>query len=210
MHASLPVRAYVAFKRPGHGPHCTHPACAALPLRQRPYGTYTHLFLECPLFRPAVEWLKDLWEAISGARPPDDPSVLLGDHKPSWPQYPRTPPRQQLWTFLRVTVLHHIWSAHSKPGPAEDRAARVVVQRCIQSITDTMRQLFYRSARHEHLIEHLPRALLTQEVVETGLQAFLRVWCDGAVLCTVALGQGDGTPRLHVHLSETLPISAPA
>jgi hypothetical protein len=138
--------------------------------------------------------------------PPDDAMVLLGDHEPSWAAYPRSQPRQQLWTFLRLTVLHQIWGTRFKVLTPEQSTPAAVIKRCICDIVDTMQRLFYRSARRQHLIEHLPLHLLSEAILDTSMEGFLRIWCDGDTLCSVVQSPVDGKPRLHVRLSEFSPV----
>jgi hypothetical protein len=207
LHASLPVRASTVAKRGGEpaAARCQHGACKDRG-RSAPFETYTHAFLECPASAQAVAWLRDLWAAIAGSRPPDDTLVLLGDHAPSWPAFPRSRPRQQLWTFLRLTVLYHIWDSRCRALPPEQQSAEAVVRRCIHSIVATMQQLFYRSTRKQHMIEHLPHSLLTEDVASVGLEGFLLTWCDGDALCSVLPGAAGEAPRLVVRLSEAHPV----
>lgn len=207
LHASLPVRAYRVAQRGGTLPmaRCQQPACLAQG-RRGPYETYTHLFMDCPAARPAMTWLRRLWAAVAGATPPDDAMVLLGDHAPSWPDYPREKARQHLWTFLRLTVLHQIWDTRHKALPADQQTAAAMVRRCIMAVVETMQRLFYRSTRRQHLIEHLPLHLLTEEVLDTSLEGFMNSWCMGDALCSVVLSAGDGQPRLLVRLSEFHPV----
>jgi hypothetical protein len=209
LHAALPVRCMKVAQRGGTPAmaHCQFPACALPRAGRKPFETYTHIFLDCPAARPVVEWLRRLWAAIAGTMPPDDSLVLLGDHAPSWPEYPRTKARQHLWTFLRLTVLYEIWRAHQVPQlPAEQGTPRAVVARCISVVADTLHHLFYRSAHRQHLIEHLPLHLLSEEVLECTLESFQKIWCDGDGLCSIVGPAGDGKPRLFVRLSVLHPV----
>lgn len=74
------------------------------------------------------------------------------------------------------------------------------------AVVETMHRLFYRSTRRQHLIEHLPLHLLTEEVLDTSLEGFMNSWCMGDALCSVVLSAGDGQPRLLVRLSEFHPV----
>lgn len=207
------MKSYAVAKRGGHrsDAYCGLDACAALPRGRRPFETYTHVFMDCPAARPVVDWLRQLWHAVAGALPPDDPAVLLWDCAELWLQYPGCKPRQMLWSFLRVTVLYHIWDTHQRRRllQAADSTPAAVVRRCINSITSTMHHLFYRSSRHQHLIEHLPHALLSEEVLETALDTFVQLFCDGEALCSVYQLPGGDKRYLRVLLSDVHPVPVP-
>jgi hypothetical protein len=105
LHAALPVRAKVAYLlgRPLEEGLCEAPGCSC-------QETLSHAFLECDKVRGAVDWLLDLFETISGQRPPRDPRILLADDHRVWEARGG---EGALWQFLRLTMLHHIWRVRS-------------------------------------------------------------------------------------------------
>ena len=83
-----------------------------------PLETYTHIFFECPAFAGAKDWLLDLWQHISGVRPPDTAAAIVADEPGACPagQQPAEE-RAHLWQALRLTLLRHIWAARCSSDP---------------------------------------------------------------------------------------------
>jgi hypothetical protein len=208
MHAAVPCNAYAASRRVDVQSCCQAACCAARGRRRALDETYMHLYLECPEVSKAAVWLRDLWHALTGTRPPEDPAVLLGDLAARWPDYPPTESLQQLWTCLRLTLLFHIWRlrCQRRVGAA---GAVAVVRATIASLRDSMQQRFYRVARVEDLYDRLPARLVVGGVEAKDLGGFTSVWCHGGVLCTVAAEPVTGRPHLTVLLTEQHPVVAP-
>ena len=103
LYAVLPVRSMVAFYRNlplGEG-KCEASGCGC-------QETLSHAFMECDKVRGAIDWLLDLYEAISGRRPPRDPRVLLADDHRVWGSGGSEEERL-LWQRLRLIVLYHFF-----------------------------------------------------------------------------------------------------
>ena len=208
LHAALPCNAYGASRRERIQPCCTASTCAAQGRRRSTDETYVHLFLQCPEVSRAVGWLRDLWQAIAGHRPPNDPAVLLGDMAARWPEYPATEPMQQLWTCLRLTLLYHIWRLRCQRRVGRSGAVEAV-RATIATLRETMQQLFYRTARSVDMFDHLPARLMGGSIRQRDLGGFLGMWCHGGVLAMVMADPITGRPQLTVRLSDVHPIPAP-
>jgi hypothetical protein len=151
--------------------------------------------------------LRDLWLAIAGHRPPEDPAVLLGDMAERWPEYPATEPLQRLWTCLRLTLLYHIWRLRCQRRTGRSGASEAV-KATITTVREAMQQVFYRTARTEDMFNYLPARLMAGGVSERDLGGFLEVWCHGGVLAVV-MADPIGRPHLLVRLSAEHPVAAP-
>ena len=167
--------------------HCQPPAAtsAAAPLE-----TYTHLFMQCPSSAPAITWLLDLWEWIAGAghRPPCDPRVIIADELHLWPAAPDSVTMVQLWTALRLTVLHSIWCARHAPA-GRQRGAAAAVARVVSSLRESMRDHFLRARAPQVLADRLPVRFL-QRAQPVQRDDPMEVWLLSR-LCSVAAGGCD-------------------
>ena len=185
------------------------PACPAPGGRaRRPLETYTHLFLECPTYRLAIQWLADLWHAIDGVRPPLTAAAIIADEPGAWARAPEGE-RARLWAALRLTVLHAIWDARVS-ADASRCTARAVVLAAVESLRAEMRLQFTRSRLAADAAHPLPPALV---VVQRSRPApdDLAVWVSGG-LCSVrqsSLAAAAASPRLDIHLDQQHPVIAP-
>ena len=107
LHASLPVRARVAYQlgMPLSEGVCEAPGC-------RCQETLSHAFMDCPKVRGAVDWLLGLFERLTGRRPPRDPRVILVDDHRVWEPGGGKEDRD-LWQRLRLIFLYNAWKARS-------------------------------------------------------------------------------------------------
>jgi hypothetical protein len=206
-HAALPCAAMAACmqSRPlaaAFCPHCPAPA----PRGRRPLETYTHLFLECPLYRPALEWLADVWQAVAGQRPPLVPAVIVADDMRAWPAAP-TGALVALWTALRLTVLYCVWRARVARDALE-RTAGAVVRSAIATLRAEMRLQYNRGQLCDSLADDLPAELLARAPLPAAW-TFADVWA-GTGLCRVdPSASAGGSHRLVVLLSAHHPVAAP-
>lgn len=149
LHASLYCGAFLCHilrqRMDLHSACCCSPAC-----HQQP-ETLTHLFSSCPSIQPVVQWLKKVWEAVQEApinlEMADFGRVLITDDHRIWKPKPE---HQALWTTLRVSYLHSVWTLrcqirrHSSQLRAINAAAAVhmtirMVNACIK--TDWLRTM---------------------------------------------------------------------
>lgn len=207
-HAGLPCAAMKAFKR-GNGVASAFCALcpAGGPRRSRPLETYTHLFLDCPAYRPAVEWLLDLWRVVAGHRPPMDAAVIIADDLQGWPHAP-TGPEAALWSALRMTVLYSIWWARMS-ADAHQQSAAAVVRSAIALLRGEMRLQFNRRVLEASLSSSVPVELLRVRAPVAGRSAFDEIWAGSGLCRVVTDGAPGGGSRLVVLLTADSPVVAP-
>ena len=211
MHGALPCGAYRAM----HGfdqdeAICAHGPCRAHHFRRdRPTATLTHLFVECPRYAAARQWLADTWQAVGGHRPPLSMQVLCGDYLEGWPQAP-VMPMLQLWTALRLTWLHALWDVHHRPAYMA-RSSRAIVEAVVQQLRAAMRAQWCFCQPAQRIFDVLPGSVLTQPIQADDIAKFSSVWSGNGLFCRVQLGQTPlHPPQLHLLLSLDLPVPAPA
>ena len=72
-----------------------------------PCETLSHVFLHCPVVKPAVEWLRGLWARLGDGPPPLDAQVLVVGDQSVWS--PGGGDVWELWTHLRLEFCHAVW-----------------------------------------------------------------------------------------------------
>ena len=105
LHGSLMCRAYKAYihSLSAQESYCPYASCSSCA------QTLTHLFIQCPATAQTIQWLCQIWGAITGQMPPATAAVLLAADASVW--QPDTAALQQAWHRLRLATLHSIWSA---------------------------------------------------------------------------------------------------
>jgi hypothetical protein len=223
MHAALPCKAMAGGLRGWAKAEARCDACVNHPPGDSAdrTETYTHLFLECHAYRPALTWLLDLWEAIGGSRPPVTAAVLVADDVAAWSSRPgdRSTPSAALWQHLRLTVLYCIWDARcSRDSRCRNGAA--VVRHAVRLLREEMHTQWLRS-RAPGLWENAmpsrimrtPRTLPKEDSLAMWQQAGL---CTATVPAAAGGGAGSGgagspsDPTLDIHLTAAYPVAAPA
>jgi hypothetical protein len=215
---------------------CAHPRGAGR--TAAPLETYTHIFFECPSFAGAKDWLLDLWQHISGARPPDTAAAVVADEPGAWPagQQPAGE-RAHLWQALRLTLLRHIWAARCSGDP-EQQHARAVVSATVSCVRAEVQQLYNCSYMRDHLSRALPPRIVRQRQQRFAFRQppdqqqqqrhpsadRLRVWLVPAIATVAAPPAGGGgaaaagqaasqrllpSELLTLHLSLSHPVAAP-
>lgn len=195
LHAALPVRARVAYQLglPLCEGLCEAPGCGC-------QETLSHAFMECSKVQRAVGWLLDLYERISGRRPPRDARVLLVDDHRVW-QPGGSREEQLLWQRLRLTFVYNVWKARSSRQRFEsaiggDLAAAVIggaagdIRACINR--DWARTRF---AEAQEEAGGRPCSFSGRDPSMT-MEAFKGLWARRGVLCHVH-GSGS-TARLAI------------
>ena len=229
MHAALPCAAMKCAKQHKPKADAVCLACKGHPGTRRGgcTETYTHLFVECPVYRPAVEWLLELWHKIAGVRPPLTAEVLVADDPAAWEARPKAQDRHQrmdLWRILRLTVLYCIWEARCSTDRRQ-RTAAAVVRHAVRRLRDEMEQQWIRD-QHPEIWEHHAPTRIMQTHRALPREDAMEMWTK-AGLCTchtpgAADGGNDGggggaaparaasdTPRLDIHLTAQHPVAAP-
>jgi hypothetical protein len=159
-HAALPCNAMRVARLGARGGSaaCCSLCCGPDPLAAGPLETYTHLFLECPTCKPAVEWLADVWLSIAGERPPVTAAVIVADDPAAWPLRP-TGVGARMWSALRIALLYHIWEARHSGDPAR-RSAHAVVRATISALRQAMLMQYNRLYASRELEQHLPARVI--------------------------------------------------
>jgi len=185
---------------------CSACACGAAPGAAVPPETYSHLFLDCPTYRPALQWLASLWAALSSsAAPPLAASVII-TAEPSAPWVP-APARARVWHSLRLLTLHAIWDARVS-GDADRCSAAAVVASVIASVTAEIKLQHARCCRREHHARQLPSNVLAMRRLQAASDDYA-AWA-AAGLCRVLGAASPGGGHLVVLLSASWPVQAPA
>lgn len=212
LHASLPVNAMRACRYAMQRCDAWCLQCTSAPGHPRPLETYSHLFVQCRTYRPAVEWLASVWEALSGHKPPLDAAVIVADDPAADWQHRPQGPKHQLWTALRLTLLYHVWAA-SRSQRVEQRSAAAVVRAVIASVSQEITHQFTLQQLQQSCAS-VPQRLLRRLDPGGGADHFDSVWADsGLVRVSAPAAQPApraAQPRVTVLLSESFPVSAPA
>jgi hypothetical protein len=210
MHASLYTGvfwAYVTGRGASHAACCS-PSCKAAGL----LDTMQHLFLECPDVQAAAQWLVRLWGAVSPTGPPPcTAAVLLAGDDRVW-QPGGEESHDELWTTLRLSWLHAVWSLRCRRLLDPERSpvtAAGVVAATVAAVTRLMRRDYARTVGDARCMSTAPRSWFRGTVVPTlAVDGFLKRWGANGVLCSVSPGNAEGQGRqLVVHLTVATPVA---
>ncbi|KAJ9512291.1 hypothetical protein QJQ45_012924 [Haematococcus lacustris] len=103
-----------------------------------PLETLTHAFLTCPSVAPAWEWVLDVYERLTGTRPPSSDALLLLSGRPTHSEDgPFHPPDAHLWLRLRVAYLGSVWRLRCL-GPAAALQTQSLAHRVAQGVIFTL------------------------------------------------------------------------
>jgi exonuclease III len=168
--------------------------------------TLSHMFVECPSIVPALEWLLDVWHAISGNRPPKDARVVVADDHRVW--QPQSQVLGHVWTVLRVLYLHAVWRCaviHRMTGQMVVSSAVIAMV-----VRDVRRVLQCEWARvldgGAALAGSVP---LSAEAQPLAVAAFKEKWCMGEVLACVQQVEGAYC-KLCLKFTSSWPVAIPS
>jgi hypothetical protein len=136
---------------------------------------------------------------------------MLGDYPGAWPGYPKEACAQQLWTALRLTLLHAVWCAHQGELEAEEgegAGAAAAVKHAVAELRRLVTTQYHMAALDDYTLDGLPTRLLTAELKQGPMERFKAVWAHREVLCRVVEAEGQA-PRLQLLLSLSHPVPAP-
>ena len=201
LHGALKVnglRSFLHAHLPSSSAYCTHPAC----LHARAVETLSHSFLDCPAARPALVWLQDLWEAVAGERPPLDARVLLADDHRVW-RPGEEAALGQLWTLLRVAMLHAVWQCRSYRHELVGSFSAAAVTRVVVYVRTAIERDWLRANEDVRLLSDMPADYFRGRDPQMEMDAFLACWAHRGVLCSIHGG------HLALHLSLQAPVPMP-
>ena len=208
LHACVPCAAMEAAHRTREECFVQCGACRphVQPPLALPAETYSHLFLDCPAYRPAVEWLASLWDKLAGERPPLDAACIITAEPSSW--RPADAALVPAWHALRLTLLHSIWSVRCSTDGTLPSAASVV-RLMIRRVTEEV-HLQYRRARQRIAMERaLPPEVLATRRLRPSKDGYAE-WQRLGLCTELSPSVPGGTSHLVVLLSSTHPVPAPA
>lgn len=208
LHGSIPCNAMVAAMRARPPSFVKCPACVrcAAAGTAIPPETYSHLFLECPTYRPVIDWLSRVWAALPQCTaPPLEPSVIItGEPGAPWqPAMVRAP----VWHSLRLLTLSAIWDARVCGEPHRQTASAVVAS-VIASVAEEIKLQHARCCRRNYHARQLPPAVLAMRRLDDPPDDYA-AWA-AAGLCRVLGGGASGSGQLVVLLTASWPVMAPA
>lgn len=226
LHGALPCRAMQASLLLSRDRSASWCGCcpsvaaegAAVRAAPRRPETLTHLFLECPAFAGAVTWLQDVWEALSGQRPPATLEVIVAGQPGAWPGEPsKGSAAADRWHALRLTLLYHIWAARCS-NDAQQRSARAVVVATVDALRADIRLQFNRAFCGRELQRYLPPGVMAMRRLAAARHTFA-VW-DHPLLACVRQPEPplqpwpplavEPSPLLELVLDVDHPVPAPA
>ena len=197
-------------------PFCYSPACAPSDRLE----TLSHVFLECPDFAPATDWLCNTWGALTGgAAPPRTAEVLLADDLRSWTT--NSPAHSSrllaLWNRLRVAVIGSIWRVRClrDQGPLSSTPARLAIKMAIDLIHEAINRDWLRTTTD---IRHLDNGYFCTDWWRGqdptfSFDDFVELWATPPLLCDASAGDPEADPvvppSLSLLLHLTFPLSLP-
>ena len=206
LHAALPCRAmHAAMQSVGDRDFSLCQCCGGRDSNgRRCPETYTHLFLECPSYRPAIKWLLDLWEELEGERPPETAAVIISDEPGAWPNAPARA-KGDRWQALRLTLLYYIWHTRCSED-ASQRHARAAVAATVEALREDIRLQFNRAFFRAQLTRSLPPRVQRMQRRRPSPDAFA-IW-DHPLLAA-ATPTASGVRELNVLLDAHHPVPLP-
>lgn len=193
LEASTPADATPATS----GQSTTAPATTGITVvAMPPLETLTHAFISCPVAARALAWFQRLWGRLQPeAAFPLTPQVLLQDDCSAF-----KPPAelQFLWTFLRLLMLHSIWTARcSKAGPAA-HTAQAVVSRFVTALQQQVNRDWQRVMTDIRYTAGVPASWFRGRNPAMEVHAFKQKWCVNSVIASVIVVHGAVALAVHV------------
>jgi exonuclease III len=204
LHGSLLVKALQL--------HCSHhqgfsaamaccPTCVAA-WAPTQLETLTHAFMDCPAVAPALDWMLQVYGALTEQpAPPRDPLVILGDA--SWIWHPAQRQHSAMWTLLRVTYLGCVWAARCARGRYGGAAA--IVQGIITALADGVQRDWARVVTdvQQGAAGVFPSVWFRGRSPQLDAEQFQRLWPAVGGWFQIANGV------IQVRLSQEWPVPAP-
>jgi hypothetical protein len=208
MHGVLGCNAFICHKRPDMpraSAMCPHASCEGV-AGEAAIETLTHAFMDCPTVRPAVTWLLDVWQAVSGERPPRSAAVIIADDHRVWA--PRHKYAARLWSRLRVAFLGCLWErrcARHRLTSGSSFAAHVAVA-TITALRTAITRDWRRTGgdvRSQTLGPTFCHEWFRGRDPALKLEQFVELWATPTFFCDIING------RLNILLSANAPVPLP-
>ena len=102
-----------------------------------------HAFLDFPAASPAIDWLLQAWQVLSGSTTPPSrtAAVLLADDIAAWPEESCRRSEMSLWT--RLSVIGAIWKVRCQRSTLSLRLqsfARCAIATAVSALVETIPQ----------------------------------------------------------------------
>ena len=164
-----------------------------------PPDTYSHIFVQCPVVLPAVEWLRGVWSRIGGEPPPplDARVLVVGDHTVWEPGGGRD--FSALWHHLRLLFGRAVWTLHGRRAVhAQPYTAAAVVALVSAWVARAVRLDWMRVGVGVDSLAAMPSWCVISKQYGLTREQFDQRWCLGGVLASVEGGAAE--PQLRVHV----------
>ena len=204
LHGQLRVGMFTGYIRHHSSPdecRCPHAACSGAG------QSLTHVFLDCVIARPVLEWLAQVWSAVTGEPAPAlTAAILLAGDTRGW-DLPQA--LEPLWLRLRLAALWHLWLASRRGLPAagqQPHTATRVASAILHSCRGTLLRDWARVTSPAAADFGVPAAWLRGRPLALSLAQFQGRWCHRGVLCRAAAGPDGPDLRLHWTASHPVPL----
>jgi hypothetical protein len=190
---------------------CSATACAGdEALEGAQMESLSHLFVHCPVVRPAVAWLRGVWAMlVAGRVPPLDARVLLaGDHAVWDPGGGEA--GAELWTHLRLLFCRAVWYLRCcRVAHGQVFSASAVVALASSWLRRAIRLDWLRvSADLAGTALTLPSWCVIHKRFNMSQAGFIERWCLNNVLAEVSSG-ADGSAVVRVHVPPLNAVTVP-
>ena len=158
--------------------------------------TYTHAFLECPVVRPAVQWLTALVAAFDGMAPVITvESLVVGDHTVWMPVSGEE--AFGLWQHVRLAFVFAVWELRCcRTSTHRPFSAADVVARCTAMLTAAMTADWMRVDKDVRRVLGVSASWFVGRDPSLSAHEFVSRWCVRDVLAHVST---DGL-TMHMHV----------
>jgi hypothetical protein len=191
---------------------CGHPSC----LQSKTPEKISHAFLDCPAVAPAIDWLLQAWQVLSGSStpPPRTAAVLLADDIGAWPENSRPSRKSELklWTRLRVHVLGAIWKIRCQRSLLsfhQESFARRAITTAVDAIVEAIQRDFLRTQQDLRTLDSgtFCSAWWRGRDTQLSMDKFEDIWTATPFFCHV-VGEGPEA-ALVLKLGRDQPIPFP-
>ena len=182
------------------------------PGEPQPCETLGHVFVHCPVVRPALRWLHRLSQRALGAAPPEDDlaGIIITGAKTLWAPPGSSNAPWDLWTHLRLQYCFSVWTLttrRNRTGDAFDSAA--IVAMTAAALERAIRHDWLRVSVAAAALPDMPTwCTLGLARVQLKPEVFQARWLLGDVLADLPVGGGQDALRVHVPRALEEPVPA--